>query len=74
MKWWKVSVGNSYNATDKEVNYRLDVNDRVVGIVEKENGNILIAEACDCYFSVECTRQEAIEIFKEMVSILEANQ
>lgn len=73
MKWWKTSKGRSFNAQANEVAHKLAAANRVIAVVERGNGNILIAEECDGHFSVECTRQEAIEIFKEIVNILEGN-
>lgn len=44
--------------------------DRIFSIVKKTNGNVVITEECDAYFSIELTKDDAVAMFKEAIDIV----
>ena len=68
MKYWKIGrIENGYGDEDGLILIGDDHEDRIISISKNEAMNIVFTEECDGYFSVELTREGAIEALKEAI-------
>lgn len=63
MKHWEI---RSFDGNDNNVELAHEDGDRVLFVSKMDNGNIRFTEACDEYFYVEMSKNEAVEAINEL--------